>query len=121
MKKPARPRENAAYALKFGTISYGVIPEDRLWISTALHGQAREKVDEVNPRGTNRGVGPIDKDDPLGRDEDVVGTDVCVEQRCPLMGTVRCGGDIGKPFEIRPCPTIQSGKFVQRTRISGEH
>ncbi len=101
-------------------MSKWVIPEQLLGVPTALHGHARKEVDEIDPRGTNLGVRPIDKGDSVPSQQDVVGTDVGVKQRCPFVSTVRRGGDFGKPFYVRACPGIQAGQFIQCTGIQAE-
>ena len=46
-----------------------------------LHRDARQKEEQVEPRRADAGVRPVDEDHALGREQDVVGPDVTVDER----------------------------------------
>ena len=57
-----------------------MVVEELPRLRPALHGDARQKREQIHPRRSQRRVRPVDEHDSLRREQDVVGAHVGVEQ-----------------------------------------
>ena len=92
------------------TASDPLAGEQLLRLGAALHGDAREQADEVDPGGADCSMRPVDDEDPaVRRDQHVVRSQVDVDQRLPGAGRRPLLLHAGEPVEMAIDPRIERG------------